>query len=510
MAEPKELPQFPEPYWRDNIDFPSFPKLEESIKADVGIVGGGIVGITAAYLLSKQNVKVALIDAGVILNGTTGHTTAKITAQHDIIYDEFIKHFGEDKTKLYFHAQMEAKAFIEKTIQELNIDCDFSEQDAVIYTNSDEYITQLENEKKAYDQLDIEGELTDSVSLQVPHKKALIMKNQAQFHPLKFLKVLAEESMKNGALIFENTTAIDVEYNKHPAIITREGHRIVCRYIIEASHFPFYDGQGFYPTRMYAERAYALAIKAKKKFPGGMYISAETPTRSLRSAMLDGEEVWIIVGEKHKTGQGKSTIEHYQALLDFAEEHLGIEEVLYRWSTQDLTTLDKLPYIGRVSEAEEAVFVATGFRKWGMSNGIVAAKILTDLISEKNSPYADLYTPSRFQADPSLRKFVRTNADVAKHLIKGKLEFTDNNIKALSADEATVTRINGKRTGVYKDKEDKYHAVDTTCTHMGCEVEWNSGERTWDCPCHGSRFSYTGEVMEGPAKRPLEQVDLEK
>ncbi|WP_042145528.1 FAD-dependent oxidoreductase [Paucisalibacillus sp. EB02] len=509
MNESKELPQFPEPYWRDKLDFPSFPKLKESIKADVGIVGGGIVGITAAYLLSKQNIKVALIDAGVILNGTTGHTTAKITAQHDIIYDEFIKHFGEDKTKLYYQAQMEAKEFIEKTTTELNIDCDFKEQDAIIYTNSDEYITQLENEKKAYDQLGIEGELTDSVPLQVPHKKALIMKNQAQYHPLKFLKRLAEESVKNGAQLFENTTAIDVEYNKNPAIITREGQRIVCQYVIEASHFPFYDGQGFYPARMYPERSYALAVKAKKKFPGGMYISAESPTRSLRSVEIDGEEVWLVIGEKHKTGQGKSTIEHYQALQDFAEAHLGIEKILFRWSTQDLTTLDKLPYIGRVSEEEEAVFVATGFRKWGMSNGTIAAKILTDLITGKESPYKDLYTPSRFQADPSLRKFARINADVAKHLIKGKLEFTDNNIKTLSTDDATVTRINGKRTGVYKDKEDKFFAVDTTCTHMGCEVEWNSGERSWDCPCHGSRFSYTGEVMEGPAKRPLERIDLE-
>lgn len=509
MSDVKSLPQFPEPYWRDKLDLPSFPKLEEKISVDVGIVGGGIAGITAAYLLSKQNMKVAVIDAGVILNGTTGHTTAKITAQHDIIYDEFIKHFGEDKAKRYYEAQMEAKAFIEQTTKELDIDCDFEEQDAIIYTNSDEYITQLENEKKAYDQLGIEGELTDSIPLQVPHKKALIMKNQAQYHPLKFLKVLVEESVKNGVKFYENTTAVDVEYNKHPAIVTRDGHRIISRFIFVASHFPFYDGQGFYPTRMYAERAYVLAVKAKKKYPGGMYINAEQPTRSLRSVTIDGEEAWLVIGDKHKTGQGKSTIEHYNALQDFAEEHIGVEEILYRWSAQDLTTLDKLPYVGRISENEEAVFVATGFRKWGMTNGTIAAKIIADKIMGKDNPYEELYSPSRFQADPSLRKFASINADVAKHLIKGKLEFTDNNIQSLSTDDATVTRINGKRAGVYKDQENNIHAVDTTCTHMGCEVEWNSGERTWDCPCHGSRFSYTGEVMEGPAKRPLERIDID-
>ncbi|WP_047985252.1 FAD-dependent oxidoreductase [Ornithinibacillus californiensis] len=509
MAESKDMPQFPEPYWRDQVEFPKFNKLEENIKVDVGIVGGGIVGITAAYLLSKQNLKVALIDAGVILNGTTGHTTAKITAQHDIIYDEFIKHFGKDKAKLYYEAQIEAKEFIEKAVKELNIDCDFKEQDAIIYTNADDYITQLENEKAAYDELGIEGELTDSVPLNVPHKKALIMKNQAQYHPLDFLKVLVEESVKNGAQFYENTTAIDVEYNKHPAIITRDGHRIVSKFVFVASHFPFYDGQGFYPTRMYAERAYVLAIKAKKKYPGGMYISAEQPTRSLRSVTINGEEAWLVIGDSHKTGQGKSTIEHYKALQDFAEAHIGIEDILYRWSAQDLITLDKLPYIGPISEHENAVFVATGFRKWGMTNGTIAAKIITDKIVGKDNPYEELYSPSRFQADPSLRKFTSINADVAKHLIKGKLEFTDNNIQTLSPDDATVTRVNGKRTGVYKDQENKLHAVDTTCTHMGCEVEWNSGERTWDCPCHGSRFTYTGEVVEGPAKRPLEQIELE-
>lgn len=510
MTDSKEMPQFPEPYWRESIDFPSFPKLEEKIKVDVGIVGGGIVGVTAAYLLSKQNLTVALIDAGVILNGTTGHTTAKITAQHGLIYDELMKHFGEDKAKLYYEAQIEAKQLIEKHMDEHNIDCDYETQDAVIYTNSDDYITKLENEKTAYDQLGIEGDLIDKIPLDIPHKKALMMKNQAQFHPLKYLKVLAEESIKNGAQFYENTTAIDVEYNKHPAIITRDGHRIICRYVFVASHFPFYDGQGFYPTRMYAERSYVLAAKAAKKYPGGMYISAEEPTRSLRSITVNGEELWLVAGENHKTGQGKATLEHYQALQDFAEKHLDVQEYAYRWSAQDLTTLDKVPFVGRISAEEEAVFVATGFRKWGMTNGTIAAKIISDKIVGNGSPYEELYTPSRFQADPSIRKFMRINADVAKHLIKGKLEFTDNRIQDLAADDATVVRLNGRRAGVYKDKNETLHAIDSTCTHMGCEVEWNSGERTWDCPCHGSRFSYTGDVIEGPAKRPLERIDIEK
>jgi glycine/D-amino acid oxidase-like deaminating enzyme/nitrite reductase/ring-hydroxylating ferredoxin subunit len=509
MTESKALPQFPEPYWREDIDFPKFPKLEENLQVDVGIVGGGIVGITAAYLLSKQDFKVALIDAGNILNGTTGHTTAKITAQHDLIYDELINHVGKDNAKLYYEAQMEAKKLIENNIKELDIACDFESQDAIVFTNSDDYIMQLENEKKAYDELGIDGELTDHIDLEVPYKKALIMKDQAQYHPLKYLTFLAKECVKNGVEFYENTTAIDVEYNKHPAILTRDGKRIVSRYILVASHYPFYDGQGFYPTRMYAERAYVLAIKSKKKYPGGMYITAEQPTRSIRSVKINGEEVWLVIGDNHKTGQGKPTIEHYEALRDFAEKHIGIEEIIYRWSAQDLTTLDKVPYIGNITSEEKNIFVATGFRKWGMTNGTIAAKMFSEKVMGKDSPYEELFTPSRFHADPSLRKFTSINADVAKHLIKGKLEFTENNIDNLSSDEATITRINGKRAGVYKDMDNKLYALDTTCTHLGCEVEWNSGERTWDCPCHGSRFSYTGEVVEGPAKRPLERIEIE-
>src|SRR5699024_1081400 len=262
-----QMPQFPEPYWRDSVKIPRFPKLDRSIKADVGIVGGGITGITAAYLLTKQNLKVALLDAGVILNGTTAHTTAKITAQHGLIYDEFIQHFGKEKASLYYQASMEAKKLIEHHIKEHQIECDFESEDAILFTNSNEYTTQLEKEKKAYEQLEIPGELTTEIPLDLPIKSALIMKNQAQFHPLKYLKTLVDQAVENGLQIFEQTTATDVEYNKNPAIITRDEHRVICKYVIQASHYPLYDGQGFYPTRMYPERSYIIGVKTPETFP---------------------------------------------------------------------------------------------------------------------------------------------------------------------------------------------------------------------------------------------------
>lgn len=509
MTKHKTMPQFPEPYWRDSVEFSRYPKLDESVEADVGIVGGGITGITAAYLLAKQNVKVVLIDAGVILNGTTGHTTAKVTAQHGLIYNELIEHFGLEKTSMYYKANKEAIDFISETIDNYDISCDFKQEDAYLFTNSDSYLSKLEMEKQAYDKLKIPSELVKNMPLDVSMKSALVMKKQAQYHPLKYLKKLLDNAINKGAQVYENTTAVDVEYNKHPAIITRDGHRVTCRYVIQASHYPFYDGQGFYPTRMYADRAYVVGIDSPKEFSGGMYINAETPTRSIRSTEMGEKELLLISGENHKTGQGKSTMEHYKALEQFAENNFGISDFAYRWSAQDLITLDKVPYIGPTTDEQQTVFVATGFRKWGMTNGTLAAKMISDIILTGESEYQDLYSPSRFQADPAVRKFTSINADVAKHLIKGKLENTTYMVGELKNDEATVTRINGKRTGVYKDNENKLHMVDTTCTHLGCEVEWNSGDRTWDCPCHGSRFSYTGHIIEGPAERPLNKVENE-
>ena len=502
------IPQFPESYWLKSAKLPHFDSLKESIKTDVVIIGGGITGITTAYLLSKQKIDVTLIEASTIVNGTTGHTTAKITAQHGLIYDELIQHFGLEKASLYYQAAIDAKKLIEDNIEDLNIQCDYQKQDAYIFTNEDSYISKLEKEKQAYEKIEISSELTDTIPLHLPIKSALMMKDQAQFHPLKYLSKLVEESSKNGVHIFEHTTAMDIEYNERPTVITRDGYRIEAKNVVIASHFPFYNFEGFYFSRMYPERSYVIAMKSKDSFPGGMYINAESPTRSIRSTQFNGEDLWLIGGENHKTGQGISTITHYEALKEYALNQFNVEEFSYRWSAQDLTTLDKLPYIGSLTDNERKIFVATGYRKWGMTNGTIAAKIIADKILDKENQYESLYTPSRFQADPALKKFISFNTDVAKHLIKGKLEYTDNNIEKLKEDEATITRIDGQRTGVYRDKNKKLYLVDTTCTHMGCEVEWNSGDRTWDCPCHGSRFSIEGEVIEGPAKKPLARREI--
>lgn len=200
-------------------------------------------------------------------------------------------------------------------------------------------------------------------------------------------------------------------------------------------------------------------------------------------------------------------MEHYEALEKFGEETFQLDEVLYRWSAQDLVTLDKIPYIGEITAGQHNILVATGFRKWGMTNSTAAALLFRDMIQGRKNPFERLFAPSRFYANPSLKNFFKNNADVVKHLVKGKLELSELTIDGLDPGTGGVISINGHRKGAYKDENGKVFVVDTTCTHLGCEVEWNSGDTSWDCPCHGSRFSYTGDVLEGPAEKPLQKYD---
>ncbi|MEK6461554.1 FAD-dependent oxidoreductase [Heyndrickxia faecalis] len=500
------MPQSPEPLWRKTVTMPQFPSLTQDMEADVAVVGAGMAGIVTTYLLANEGYKTILFDAGSIANGTSGHTTAKITAQHGLIYDELIQHIGKEKASLYYKANETAASFIEQTIQKHGISCDFSRQDAFLYTNSDAYIEKLEKEMQAYETLGIPGEWVGSLPDGIPGKKAVKMAGQAQFHPLSYLKALIENLMDKNVPIFEQTTAKDIDFGSPLKIKTEKGHTITCKYVCICTHYPFYNAKGLYFSRIYPERSYLLAVKPVKPFPGGMYINAEQPSRSFREAEGAGEKLLLVGGENHKTGHGEPEIRHYEALQQFAEETFGIGAFCCRWSAQDMTTLDKIPYIGPITKNEERVMVATGFRKWGMTGTHLAAMLMRDRIMQKENPYAGIFSPQRFEADPMVKKFISANVDVAGQLVKGKLDMRDQSLDALKNDEGAVVRVNGKRAGAYKDQDGNIYLLDTTCTHMGCEVKWNSGDRTWDCPCHGSRFACTGEVVEGPAKEPLKKI----
>ncbi|MCM3759981.1 FAD-dependent oxidoreductase [Alkalihalobacillus oceani] len=501
------LPERPEPFWRVSTQLASFPALSQDIETDVAIVGGGISGLTTAYLLAKAGKRVALLEADVLANGTTGHTTAKITAQHDIIYDELISHIGKEQAKLYYEASMDALRFIRNLVKEEKMECDFSDQDAYLFTTTNQGVKKLEDEYNAYQELGIPGELRTSIPVKnIPVKAALVMKEQAQFHPLMYIAHLIKGIVDNGGSIYEQTVALDIEEKSRPVILTKSGAKVEADHVVIASHFPFFDGSGLYFSKMYPSRSYVVAAKVDNDFPEGMYLSVDSPSRSLRYTMMDGEKLVLIGGQNHKTGHGIDTLNHYEALEQYGQEIFQTLDIRFRWSAQDLTTLDKIPYIGRHSKLHPSIFVATGYRKWGMTNSTVAALLISDLILQRPNRYQELFSPGRFVADPSIRNFISQNTDVAKQLFQGKFDQTERKPEEVKKGEGTIVNVNGKRAGAYREQDGTLHVVDTTCTHMGCEVHWNHGDHTWDCPCHGSRFSFKGEVVEGPAKQPLKSI----
>ncbi len=505
------LPEHMESLWRTYKDVPSFPALQANESTEIGVVGGGIAGIITAYLLAKAGKKVTLIEAGKLIDGVTGYTTAKITAQHGLYYSPLIKLVGEEKARLYYEANIGGLKFIEDMATELDIECDLSHHDAFLYATTSHGATLLRKEAEAYDILGIDGGLAkEEVELPFNVEEAVVMRKQAQFHPVKFLSKLVSEIERLGGKIYENTRAQKILSKDDPVIQTENMSHLSCDKVVVATHYPFNDADGLYFSRLSVNRSYAIATRTSSPIPDGMYISIDGESRSLRYATgIDGEKLLLIGGDGHPAGKSKSpTMEHYENLVQFGREHFGITDIPYRWSSQDMTTLDKIPYIGKITAGYENIFVATGFHKWGMSNGAAAGILLTDHILGNANPYADLFDPTRtkLKAVDAL-SFIKDNSSVAKELVKGKLHSSSKSVQELQNGQGGLVKVGGKKAGGYRDEYGQLHLVDTTCTHLGCETKWNDAERSWDCPCHGSRFSYNGEVLDGPAVKPLKKIE---
>lgn len=493
-------------FWIASTEDTSYPALDSDLKVDAAVIGGGLVGITTAYLLKNEGLKVAVIDAGKIIKGTTGHTTAKITSQHGLIYSKIYQKMGMDMAKLYADANENAIHFISDLVHKKNIKCDLEYKSAYIYTQSDQYIKKIQDETKIASDLGIKASYIEEIPLPFKVKAAVKFEGQAQFHPRKYLLELVKDIEKAGCSIYENTRIMDIKHDDEGVtLITERGNHINAKYAVIASHYPCFDGGGMYFARMYPSMSYVVAAKISEKFPDGMFANAEEPGRSLRSQPIDDGEMILFSGEHHKTGQSDDTLVHYNNLRKFAMENYTVEKILYRWSTQDYETIDGVPYIGTLTSRTKNIFAATGFGKWGMTNSTISAIIIKDLIVSGSNPWEEVYTPSRF-VPSSIGSLIKDNADVAKNLIQGKLEAPENDADIKNG-EAKVVDADGKKAGAYRDDNGNLHIVDNTCTHIGCELKWNSAERTWDCPCHGSRFNYDGEIVEGPAVHKLKHID---
>lgn len=426
--------------WEETVSLPRYSRLDQDIKTDVLIIGGGLAGVLCAYLLHQAGIPYVLAEAATICSGITGNTTAKLTSQHGLIYDRLLKQFGKERAKQYLDANNAALEQYRNLCR--TIDCGFEEKTSYVYSREDRQ--KIEREAAALERLGVHVKFTDDLPLPFSVAGAVGYPAQAQFHPLKFVAELAK-----GLRIYEHTKVRELIGTE---AITDYG-KIKAEKIIVATHFPFLNKHGLYFLKLYQHRSYVIALENAPDVRG-MYVDEAKTGMSFRNY----ENFLLLGGGGHRTGkQGGS----WQELRSFARRHYPGARERYHWAAQDCMTLDGIPYIGEYSRGTKNLYVATGFQKWGMTTSMAAAMILCDLIREKGSPYADVFSPSRSVLHPQL---------------------------AVNGFEASANLL------TFSSRR---------CPHLGCALKWNPDEHTWDCPCHGSRFTETGKLIDNPATGDL-------
>jgi glycine/D-amino acid oxidase-like deaminating enzyme/nitrite reductase/ring-hydroxylating ferredoxin subunit len=489
--------------WLDTSDDPGFPRLDRELSVDVAVLGGGIVGISTALLLKRAGLTVAVVEKSSVGSGVTGYTTAKLSSLHGTSYQQLNSSFGEDAARSYGEANEAGIEQIARWVDEEAIDCDFRRKPNYTYAASPDSLPRIEKEVEAARKAGLPASYTDVTDLPFPVAGAVRFDNQAEFHPRRFLLALASLIPGDGSHVFEQTQATGVS-QRRPFRVDTSGASLRADHVVVATHFPILD-RGLYFARMHPERSYALGVRVRDAPPQGMYISAGEPTRTIRSHPVGDGEVLIVGGESHKVGQGGDTSERYLALERFAREHWDVERIEYQWATQDNVTVDNLPYVGQYMPLMRGLYTATGFKKWGLAQGVAAGMILTDLICERPNAWADLYDPDRMKLT-GVQGLVKENANVAARFLGDRVTKRGNRDAAdLRPGEGDIASLNGEKVAAFRDEEGNLHAVSPICTHLGCQVNWNSGDRSWDCPCHGSRFGPDGEVLHPPAVKPLER-----
>lgn len=486
----------------------TFPKLEEDESCDVCVIGAGITGITTAYLLSDK-FDVILIDRHSPIHMTTGNTTAKVTFQHGLNYSELIESYGENKARLYYKAQVEGMELIKKLVKEHNIDCDFKEVPAMVYAETQEKYDEIIKEKEAYDKLNIAYELLTVLPYGLKGIGGIKVFNQIQLDPVKYLNALLDK-MKGRVRVYRDTTAVDIEEDSKDtyAVSIKGDLEIKSTSVVVATGYPFFDKSGTYYSKLKPYRSYLVAFPIEDtKEDDMMLITNSTPLHSMRFAYEDKQKYLLVGGGGHKVGTDDSSFASYKDIIDFGREFFDVDQPSFRWSSQDYVSIDRVPYIGKISKTYDNVFVATGFKKWGMSNGSFAGILISELLEGKKPLYSELFSPGRNEVTKNIGEFIKSNYDVAKHMIKGRVFQKKDDLEDIQNDMGGIIKYKGKKVGAYKDNNGELFLVDTTCTHMGCTLEYNDAERTFDCPCHGSRFNYKGEVIEGPALKNLKQID---
>ncbi|MEN6513263.1 FAD-dependent oxidoreductase [Methanoculleus sp.] len=502
------LPGKAESYWIDTSPETGFPPLDGGGRMDVTVIGAGIAGITTAFLLKRAGLTVALIDAYRIARGATGYTTAKITSLHRLIYTELIDRFGEEKARQYAGANQAAIEKIASLVREYNIPCSFERKPAYTYAESEESRTIVAAEADAAKSLGLPVAYVDDIPLPVRTYGAVILENQAQFHPRNYLLLLAGHLPGEGSYIFEMTRAVGIKEQDDEVTVQTSRGLLSSDHVVLATHYPIYDRPGSYFARMRASRSYALGLRIDEPFPNGIFINAAGAVHSWRSQPASDGDMVIVTGAPHDTGKATDTKAHYRSLEGYARSVYPVRSVDYHWSTQDYITADRVPYIGRLAEGHDRVFVATGFGKWGMAAGTAAGMILTDLIRGRSNPWVEVFDPARFKEQPEYPDRVQKSLQSAGGAFEVDAARIDREVAAIPPREGKVVLIDGQQVAVYRDEHGRIHTLDPTCMHMACTVAWNNAEKSWDCPCHGSRYDAYGRVIESPTVKDLVQKEV--
>ena len=473
-----------ESIWRKTCQIEGRPQLAENISADVAVIGGGMAGLLIAWQLQQAGQKTVVLEAGRIAGGQTQNTTAKITAQHGMLCDALLKAKGKEKAKKYFQANQRALEEYRRIILQEGIPCDFQETASYVYSQN---LEKLQAEEKAAKKLDIAAELVEQVPLPVPHAGAVRFAGQAQFHPLKFVKALS-----SWLTIYEHTPVKKVERDR----VVTPGGTVAAPKIIFASHYPFINFPGLYFARMHQQRSYVLALEGTVPLEG-MYIGEGRNAYSFRQY----GKYLLLGGGGHRTGE-EVPGGGLEGLRKAAGQFFPNSREAACWAAQDCMPADRIPYIGRYSSGEPNWFVATGFQKWGMTSAMAASMILRDMICGLGNPYEEIFSPERFSAG-ELPQILRDGAEAVKGLAKRAFQLPEKSIRELGTECGQLVEFEGKRRGAYRKETGELFLVNPRCPHMGCQLAWNSQEKTWDCPCHGSRFDYRGNLLDGPAQEGI-------
>ena len=498
--------------WQTGIDdYVSANASSQEEVYDVLIAGGGITGITTALLLQQAGKKVLLAEAHSLCFGTTGGTTGHINTFLDTSYDIIESKFSKEAAQLVAKATEEAGQLFRQHVKQYTIDCGFEVQDGYVYAQTPEQVEQLDKMLAAAKAVGIDADEAPETPVPIGFQKAIVYRGQAQLHPSRYVVALAKAFEAMGGVIIQNTLIKEADEKDGVLTIkTDKAETYKVKALVWATHIP--PGKNILHLRNAPYRSYAIAVKLEHdSYPIGLAYDSYDPYHYYRTQEIDGEKYLIIGGEDHKTGHEENTHACFNRLIAHSRTFFNIKEITHHWSSQYFEPADGLAYIGHLPGNPANVYVATGFGGNGITYSHIAAKILSDLIVKGDSEYKDLFAPSRIKPIAGFVEFVKENADVVKEFVGRRISVEKiEGLSALAHGEAKVVKYEGEKIALYKDDGGRIHALNPVCPHLKCIVAWNSAEKTWDCPCHGGRFSADGEVLTGPARGPLEKIDIEK